>query len=256
MVKPGIGIAYCVNDSRPYRRMLDTSIQSFKRFNESWPIEVVKLSAGTDLFGTIRWHLGSRAEAMTRRWIGDRSGREARKNAIAEKIRLFSDPPFEKTLFVDCDTIILRPLAGLFETIRTDVDVVVQQWMPGEFYSPAPPFTTQRFRRFNSGFVYFTRAFSERCRDCVRGCEVDIVNLHDQDQYVFSRVLELIEPARVFEHTTLQLTNRPSELNSLGFGGQATALKKIVVDRSDYFFYHYVYKKKASLANIRQWIDA
>jgi hypothetical protein len=254
-MRPGAGISYCINNSRPYRQMLDVSVRSLERVHRGVNREISQLHAGGDWLDSIRWHCGSTLEHWVRKLtVGDDYAKKARHKAMAEKIRLFSNPPFEHTLFIDCDTIVLRPLTAVFDALAAGADVVVQAWKPEDYYGTCPPFTTEPFRRYNSGVVGFSQAFAKDYAAIVQSCTLDIAGLHDQDQYVFSQLLHQIDKSRVVELPHLQIANDADACRELGAVSIADAARIACTGDIPYSVFHYIMKKKQSLGIVRRYV--
>jgi hypothetical protein len=118
------GVLYFLDDNPHFERMLRISVESLRRFHPDWPLAIfrvpsVSMSIWRRIYRTVSFWNNHKRRA--------RLGQDT--NVIAQKVFCMLHSPFETTLYVDVDTVILNPLEEyLFEAKKHDVLITPLPW--------------------------------------------------------------------------------------------------------------------------------
>ena len=207
--KPRIGALYTVNAAKHYVDMLELSKQSLLKFHPDLPVKVVTLSAPTDIYERIRWFAGTRVERKLRKLFGSKGqAMESRNACLAERLAVLADPPFERTLFIDNDTVVVRPMDDLFD-LAQNCDVVVQTPKSGRKYPPIGEHYPKEMPISNAGVYLFSKAFGQALAKAAADCPLDVTGLPDGDQFLFNQIVHGDSDLRVEFRDDLQEANSP-----------------------------------------------
>jgi hypothetical protein len=111
------------------------------------------------------------------------------------------DSPFERTLYLDVDTVILRPL----ETLRRRAEScnVMATALDWKHYDGFEDWHPRRFPMLMSGVVFYDRAFTDIYRSYVERLRTGAGRHFKGDQYMFSMTCSL-------EGETLAIRREPT----------------------------------------------
>ena len=233
-------IVYAVNDAPHYRSMMDLSIRSWKRFHPDWQLEVITLPSTNTVLDTTRWHFGSRVEAMVGRALRAVSGQVANRNtAFAEKMEVFMKLKYERTLFMDCDTYVLRPLDDLAALIDAGSDVVAQR-AGREVYH----FGEHQFSKINSGVFFGSIRLFQTMMAYVHQCPISLTDHAESDQYFFSYCLHVAPELKISYVDNLQVPNSILPPKLFGADQVYEAVKKIADNPVRPGVFHYIFQKR------------
>ena len=259
MGTPDVGVLYCVNSARNYRLMLDLSIRSLKRFHPGWPVKVVELQTGTDIYDLIWWFAGGQAVHIARKVLGRLVSHEdpigARVRAMADKIEPFARPPFAKTLYLDCDTFILRPLSGLMDIMDGQVDIIVNESDASIFYEPVAGYTDRQVPRVNSGVAVLSPRFGRLFRPYVEACPIPLSHLLEPDQYLLNYCLADCEELRTSYVPDLQLDNSFRGRQRSGVETAEDVLELVCAGEVDACVFHYIARKRNCYRRLRRLVS-
>ena len=183
--KPKVCVVYAVNDAPHYRKMMDLSIRSWKRFHPEWSLEVITLPSANTVLDSTRWRLGSTAQGIAELALQTLAGKKAkavRNTTFAEKLDVFLKLNYDRTLFLDCDTYVMRPLDDLAASLDNGYDVVVQK-NEGLTYEPQKQLGTSSFPVINSGVFFASPIFSKTMIEYAAKCTTSLSELWESDQY-------------------------------------------------------------------------
>lgn len=193
------GVLYLVDQNPHFLRMLDVSLQSLRRFHPDWPVEITRL----DSLPVPAWKRLYRRLSV---WKLDK--RRARgfhdTRIIGRKAQAMVATPFRHTLFLDADTVVMRPLDELRRRAQAaDVMVTPLDW---KSYAGVEDWQPRSFPYLNSGVVFFSRRFADKYRPYVERLVSRVESLPTMDQYIFSLACHLeSESLRILMEPTLQI---------------------------------------------------
>jgi hypothetical protein len=155
MNKEKFGVLYFYDENPRYHQMCQLSIQSLKQFHPDWPIEVVR----TKSFKIQWWR---KIYRMLTPWKKDlrynRAGQDPRM--FIEKAKALCSSPFEKTFFLDVDTIITKPMND-FKDLAESNDYIVCA-IPWLKYYGLDDTMPKEFPAVNVGVMFYSEKFSEK----------------------------------------------------------------------------------------------
>jgi len=177
------GVLYFVDDNPGYQRMLRASIESLRRFHPDWPVKVIAQRC----YHVPLWKRIYRGVSVWK-W----SARHARSNmdyrVICAKNEAFCQTPFELTLFIDADTVIMRPL----DTLRRQAEGhdVLANPFPWCQYQGLEPWQPTTFQHLNSGVIFYNRRFIDVFREYSERTKHTLGRYH-ANQFTFSLACEM-----------------------------------------------------------------
>lgn len=193
------GVLYLVDRNPLFRRMLQVSMESLRRVHPDWPVQVIETPSPPvgplrALYRRATWWKRARREA--------RAGQDVR--VLAAKAEAWLQSPFEQTLFLDADTVVLRSLEAL--RARAQSADVLACPLPWKQYQALEPWQPASFPYLMSGAVFYNRRFADAYRGVLRRIRTPVAALPTGDQFVFSLTVALAPPAlRVQLEPSLQL---------------------------------------------------
>lgn len=133
--KNEFGVLYFHDENPKYKEMCEMSIASLKRFHPEWSITVVT----TKTPATPLWKKVYRALTPWKSHLRyNRANQDTR--SIAYKAEVMLNSPYENTLYIDVDTIILKPLDEYKNAIlENDVVVCPLPWLVYHKFSEKQP---------------------------------------------------------------------------------------------------------------------
>lgn len=173
------GVLYLVDDNPAYRRMLDVSIQSLKRFHPDWPIHVVEVPSPP--VGIAR-HIYRKFSFWKMAKRRARAGQDVR--VIGDKIATMLGSPFQSTLYLDVDTVVMRPLTEMHAR-ASQSDVLVTP-LPWKHYSRVEAWQPASWPYMMAGVIFFGERFKNIYRQYQLRLNHSLSRLPTQDQFVFS----------------------------------------------------------------------
>lgn len=192
------GVLYLVDRNPCFQQMLQVSRASLRRVHPDWPVHVVEVPSPPvgplrALYRRVTWW--KRARRATR------AGQDVR--VLAAKAEAWLQSPFEHTLFLDADTVILRSLDAM-RTRAQSADVLACP-LPWKQYRALEPWQPPQFPYLMSGVVFYNRRFAEAYRATLRRIRTPVADLPTGDQFVFSLACALAPPSlRVQREPSLQ----------------------------------------------------
>ena len=173
------GVLYLADDNPAYRRMLDISIQSLRRFHPDWPVHVVDVPSPPVGMARRTYRLISFWKAAKRR---ARAGQDVR--VIADKMDAMLGSPYQQTLYLDVDTVVMRPLDGLRH--RASRGDVLATPLPWKTYARLEPWQPESWPYMMAGVLFFGERFKHVYSGYRGRCDGPLSSLPTQDQFVFS----------------------------------------------------------------------
>ena len=183
-VQSEFGVIYFVDDNPKFLQMLDLSIQSLKRFHPDWPVEVIRCPS----FPVPLWKKLYRALSF---WKWQRRRERAHQDArvIGAKAEAMLKTPFRTTLYLDVDTIILKPLDALRRQAE-QCDVLATQ-LSWKHFDGLEDWQPKRFPMFMAGLCFYSDRFVETYRSYVERLGPIAWRLPCMDQFIFSLACEM-----------------------------------------------------------------
>lgn len=186
MGKREFGVLYFVNKNPGYKEMMDYSIRSIKKFHPDWEIEIIE----SESYSTPIWIKAYRALSFWK-W----SARKKRSNmdirVILDKALAMLDSPFENTLYIDVDTVVLKSLSSYKELLNNyDVIATPLSWKMYNGFDTWHPVT---FPMVMAGVVFYNNKFKTEYSKYVEALYKFSGQKFDKgdDQYIFSMACEL-----------------------------------------------------------------
>lgn len=190
------GVLYFVDENPEFNKMLKMSIQSLKRFHPDWPIHIVKCTS----YAVPTWKKAYRFISFWKRKKRfDRAGQDIR--VYKDKLEAWMKTPFNKTLFLDVDTIVMRPLHKMKKQAdNVDVMLTPLNWKK---YQGIEIWHPKTFPYLMSGVVFYNSTFLNIYKKYADRMATSIYKLPTGDQYVFSMACEL-------EASEIEIMHEPS----------------------------------------------
>ncbi len=148
------GILYFLDENPSFRAMADISLQSLRRFHPDVPVEIVKVPSAT----TPLWKHAYRALSFWK-WEARRRRQGQNTQVIAEKAKVMLETPFETTLYIDVDTVVLNPLHDLIEQARSK-DVVITA-LPWKSFKREHDWQPREWPFLMAGILFYSRRFRD-----------------------------------------------------------------------------------------------
>lgn len=175
------GVLYFVDENPEFHKMLKMSIQSLKRFHPDWPIHVMECDSYRIPF---RRKVYRAFSFWKRKARYDRAGQDSR--VFVDKAWAWIDTPFEHTLFLDVDTIIMRPLEDLrAAAAKSDVMIMPLDWKQYEGIESWHP---KKFPYLMVGVMFYNRVFLEVYRSYLERMSEILPKIAMPDQYLVSLI--------------------------------------------------------------------
>lgn len=173
------GVLY-FHDANPwFRKMARMSINSLRRFHPDWPVTVVE----TESLRIQWWRRIYRAVSPWRdKARYDRANQDARM--VARKAGVMLDSPYDVTLYLDVDTIVMRPLDSfLAKALCSDVVITPLPWKSYKQFGDDQP---EAWPMLMAGVLFYNRRFREVYRPYVERYAEQIPKLPTQEQIILS----------------------------------------------------------------------
>ncbi len=173
------GVLYYVDDNPHFRKMAAVSIESVRHHHPDWPIRVTRCPALTTsmlrrLYRLVSfWKWAERHRRANQDW-----------RVVFTKAYSWLESPFRHTLYVDVDTVLMRPLDGILSDVK-GCDVAATSLAP-KAYAPIAAWQPEHIPMLMAGVVYFGPGFVERYRGYVDRLSRQAGHGFSCDQYMFS----------------------------------------------------------------------
>ena len=173
------GVLYFLDKNPTFRSMLKISIQSLKRFHPDWPVEVME----SPTFTIPLWKKIYRAASFWK-WQERRARANQDWRVIFAKSTGMIDTPFENTLYLDVDTVLVKPFDDLIErAMECDVMSTPLGW---KNYNGFDEWQPKTYPMVMAGVVFYNKKFTEVYRDYIKKLSVGVGKYFAGDQYMFS----------------------------------------------------------------------
>jgi hypothetical protein len=176
MSRPDFGVLYFFDQNPFYEEMYRASVESLRRFHPDWPVEVVQCPS----FPIEPWRKVYRSLSF---WKRQRRLNRAHQDVrvISKKADVMLDTPFENTLYLDVDTIVMRPLDEYRERAK-DSDIMITA-LPWKQYEGTEPWQPKKFNYLCAGVTFYNQRFVEVYRPYVDKLRAKMNDLPTCDQY-------------------------------------------------------------------------
>ena len=193
------GVLHFVDQNPDYQRMLHISIQSLRRFHPDWPVHVIQCQSPN--VSLIRRCYRS-ISPWKRHLRFNRAGQDSR--VFVEKTRAWPETPFESALFLDVDTVVLRPMDKVRALIEQhDVVIMPLDW---KTYGAATPCHPDTIPYLMVGAIGYSRAFLRIYASYLEQLMPLLPGIAMPDQYLVSLLcLKEAECLDIHHHRSLQL---------------------------------------------------
>lgn len=178
------GVLYFVDQNPFYQKMMKMSIQSLKHFHPDWPVEVIECSSPPVPVWKKAYRTLSFWKSKKRYNRGYQDFR-----VLASKAAAWMKTPFNNTLFLDVDTIVIQTLT-LMKERAMDADVLVCP-LAWKEYEGIETWHPKTFPYLMSGVVFYNKTFLKKYKKHLDRMIYDIHKLPTGDQYIFSLTCEL-----------------------------------------------------------------
>ena len=231
------GVVYFVDGNPGFKRMMDISIESLRRFHPDWPVEILH----SKKYGVPLWKKVYRAVSFWK-WQSRRNRANWDLRVVLDKAYAMIDTPFEKTLYIDADTVVLRPMDELVERLdRVDVIATALGW---KNYNGFQEWQPNVFPMIMAGVAFYNKRFTETYKEYVdRLYPYAGVNYgRGDDQYIFSMFCEMEK-----QNLNIELDQR-LQLDAMNLaqhlGEDFPQVEEGILDLSwealkEYFIFHY-----------------
>jgi hypothetical protein len=173
------GVLYFHDSNPEFARMGRMSIRSLQRFHPHWPIRIVKCHTPRKSLPRVCYRAISFWRKQARL---DRANQDVR--VISEKARVMLSSPFDTTLYLDVDTVIIRPLDNLLEqACNCDVLITPLSWLHYHRFEDGQPET---WPELMAGVIFYSRRFREIYKPYVEKYAAKIPKLPTQEQIILS----------------------------------------------------------------------
>ena len=242
------GILYFCDDNPHYRRMLAYSMASLRRFHPDWPVTVIDVPSPP----VPLWKHLCRALSFWK-WQKrrERAGQDVR--VIARKARCMLDSPYETTLYLDVDTIVLRPLEAFRQQAET-CDLVITP-LPWKQYARRADWQPEHWPYVMAGVCFYNRRFLDVYQHYVDRFGSTIADLPSQEQFVLSLAChEAADQLRIRYDPMLQLDvlNLDHHLATSEYPRCGDAIDLSAESLQDFAVFHYNHHKDDYMAQIAQ----
>jgi len=195
---PPFGVLYFHDANSEFERMARMSIKSLKRFHPDWPIHVA--TCNTPKMSLLRKCYRS-VSYWKRQARIDRANQDVR--VIAEKGTVMLNSPFETTLYLDVDTIIMRPLDNFMQrALDCDVLATPLSWKHYSSFGDGQPET---WPMLMAGVVFYSKHFRQIYKSYIDIYKDVIPRLPTQEQTILSLTChQESSQLKVVEDSTLQ----------------------------------------------------
>jgi len=205
------GVLYYVDDNPRFRKMAAVSIESVQRHHPDWPICVQScrhfpVSVVRRLYRAVSfWKWSERRRRAHQDW-----------RVLFSKAYGWLESPFKTTLYLDVDTVLMRPLTNMVASHQT-ADVVATL-LKGKSYKGFLPWQPDEIPMVMSGVVLFREPFRPLYRNYIEKLRVGAGKRFAGDQYMFSTLCALeSDKLKIALDETLQI----DAMNFAGHFGRA-----------------------------------
>lgn len=207
------GVLYFVDENPAFRKMLNMSVRSLKRFHPDWPIKVVEIPSYHVPF----WKKVYRSISYWKQ--AKRYNRACQDlRVIAAKAEVLLQTPFTHTLYLDVDTIVMKPLHK-FRVQAMECDVIVTP-LPWKTYFRMAKWQPKAWPYVMAGVLFYSKHFRETYQNYVNQFGSSISKMPSQEQYVLSLACHMeIQNLNIVKDPTLQIDvlNLPQHLGTSNY---------------------------------------
>ena len=175
------GVLYYTDENPHFKKMLNASIASLKRFHPDWPVKVFSVPNPKSSFFRKAYRKLTPWKNLKRR---DRCGQDIR--TIARKTDIVLRSPFKSTLYIDVDTIIMRSLDKVRKWIE-EHDLIITP-LPWAQYKRTSEWQPDTWPRVMAGVFAYNEQFRHAYEKIVLrfGGSEGVARIYNTDQYVLS----------------------------------------------------------------------
>lgn len=187
------GVVYFVNKNPHFRHMMSISMASLQRVHPDWPIEVIE----SPEFAVPLWKKCYRYASFWKwRERYNRGHQDWRVNYA--KAEMIQNSPFEHTLLLDVDTVVLKPLDELYARSRDyDVTATPLSWSS---YNGFEDWQPKNFPMIMSGVLFFNRTFASVFGEYAKRVGHGAGRYFKGEQYIVSLTWALEQNQRLKVH--------------------------------------------------------
>jgi hypothetical protein len=230
--------------------MAEMSIATLKKWHPDWPVEVVQIqSLSTPLWKKV-YRAGSFWKWQKRR---NRAGQDIR--IIAQKAEIMLNSPFEQTLYLDADTIVLRPLYEIRD-IMIDSDVVITP-LPWKNYTRNADWQPESWPYMMAGVIGFNKTFVNIYSQYVDRFGDTISKLPSQEQYIVSLCCEMESDnlnIRKIKNLQIDVLNLKGHLRTEDYPKFGNGIDLSWTGLNDFYIFHYNEHKNSYIEQIKNKI--
>lgn len=247
---PDFGILYFYDENPAYKQMADMSIATLRKWHPDWPVEVVRIPSSQ----TPWWKKAYRTASFWR-WHRRRirAGQDTR--VIAQKANIMLNSPFEHTLYLDADTIVLRPLDEIRDMVVSS-DVVITP-LPWKTYSRNADWQPETWPYMMAGVMGFSNDFTKTYARYVSRFGDAISKLPSQEQFIVSLCCEMeSQNLDIRKQTNLQIDviNLKDHLKTDCYPRYGEAIDLRWDKVKDFYIFHYNHDKPSYIEQIKKEI--
>lgn len=244
------GVLYFYDDNPVYKQMAEMSIATLEKWHPDWPVEVVQIpSLSTPLWKKI-YRAGSFWKWQKRR---NRAGQDIR--IIAQKAEIMLNSPFEHTLYLDADTIVLRPLDDI-RNMMANSDVVITP-LPWKTYTRNASWQPESWPYMMAGVMGYNKTFIKTYAQYVTRFGDTISTLPSQEQYIVSLCCEMESSSldiRKKKNLQIDVLNLKEHLGTDSYPRFGEAIDISFNNLQEFYIFHYNEYKNLYIEQIKNRI--
>ncbi len=248
----GFGVLYFCDDNPEFRKMLALSIASLRRFHPDWPVTVMDVPSPRVPLWKHIYRLLSFWKWQDRR---DRAGQDVR--VIAAKAQCMLDSPYDVTLYLDVDTIVLRPLDDFRK--RAELCDLLICPLPWKQYAKQADWQPDHWPYVMAGVCFFNRKFVGIYREYVQRFGETIAALPSQEQFVMSLVCYLENDRLNMDYSgslQIDVINLDQHLGHSDYPRRGTCLDLSREPLERFAIFHYNHFKSDYMAQVKRLVDS
>jgi len=146
------GVLYFTDDNPHFHRMLRMSLASLRKFHPDWPVHIVTVPS----VPVPAWKHLYRALSFWK-WSARRRRLGQNIRIIARKTQALQESPFDLTLYLDADTILLRPLDAWREAASRHNILITG--LPWKHFTREHPWQPATWPYVMAGIFFYDRTF-------------------------------------------------------------------------------------------------
>ena len=250
-MKNEFGILYFCDQNPTYRRMLQMSLASLKRYHPNWPVEVVQVTSPPTPLWKKLYRMGSFWKWEKRR---NRAGQDVR--VIATKANIMLNTPFRHTLYLDVDSFVMRPLDDIRDKLMS-ADVVITP-LPWNTYTRNADWQPASWPYMMAGIMGFSQHFVDVYSGYVSRFTDTIAKLPTQEQFIVSLCCEM-EAKRLkiikSPHLQLDVIDMEQHLGTSDFPTVDGGIDLSWNGLKDFYIFHYNEFKPMYMKQIQELVS-